>query len=68
MGLLQATEAIKLILKLGDPLVGRLLIWDALDGTFSEVKLRRDPMCPACGTEAAAQQPQTADVAFVAIS
>ena len=37
MGLLQATEAIKLILKLGDPLVGRLLIWDALDGTFSEV-------------------------------
>ena len=68
MGLLQATEAIKLILKLGDPLVGRLLIWDALDGTFSEVKLRRDPMCPACGTEAAAQQPQTADVAFAAIS
>jgi sulfur-carrier protein adenylyltransferase/sulfurtransferase len=68
MGLLQATEAIKLILKLGDPLVGRLLIWDALDGTFSEVKLRRDPLCPACGTEAAAQQPQTADVAFAALT
>src|SRR3954449_11194589 len=68
MGLLQATEAIKLILKLGDPLVGRLLIWDALDGTFSEVKLRRDPMCPACGTGAAAAQPRTADVAFASLS
>ena len=40
---------------MGDPLVGRLLIWDALDGTFSEVKLRRDPMCPACGVEAVAR-------------
>ena len=49
MGLLQATEAIKVLLKLGDPLVGRLLIWDALDGSFSEVTLRRDPHCPACG-------------------
>src|SRR3954454_8490587 len=68
LGLLQATEAIKLILKLGDPLVGRLLIWDALDGTFSEVKLRRDPMCPACGTEAAAQPPQTADAQFASVS
>ena len=50
MGLLQATEAIKVILGLGDPLVGRLLIWDALDGTFTEVKLRRDPNCPAAVT------------------
>jgi sulfur-carrier protein adenylyltransferase/sulfurtransferase len=49
MGLLQATEAIKVLLKLGDPLIGRLLIWDALDGAFSEVTLRRDPHCPACG-------------------
>src|SRR3954447_21059945 len=68
MGLLQATEAIKLILKLGDPLVGRLLIWDALDGTFSEVKLRRDPMCPACGTEAFARPPQTAETQFATVS
>src|SRR5690242_2583715 len=68
MGLLQATEAIKVILKLGDPLVGRLLIWDALDGTFSEVKLRRDPMCPACGTEAVARQAEVADVAYASIS
>ena len=68
MGLLQATEAIKLILGLGDPLVGRLLIWDALDGTFSEVKLRRDPSCPACGTQAVARQSDTASAAFVATS
>ena len=57
MGLLQATEAIKVLLKLGDPLIGRLLIWDALDGTFSEVTLRRDPSCPACGVDAARSQP-----------
>jgi hypothetical protein len=49
MGLLQATEAIKVLLRIGDPLVGRLLIYDALDGTFSELQLRRDPHCPACG-------------------
>jgi sulfur-carrier protein adenylyltransferase/sulfurtransferase len=60
MGLLQATEAIKLILNLGDPLVGRLLIWDALDGAFSEVKLRRDPDCPACGENAAHKEAQLA--------
>jgi molybdopterin/thiamine biosynthesis adenylyltransferase/rhodanese-related sulfurtransferase len=53
MGLLQATEAIKLILGIGDPLVGRLLIWDALDGTFTELELQRDPNCPACGVNAA---------------
>jgi len=68
MGLLQATEAIKLILKLGDPLVGRLLIWDALDGSFSEVKLRRDPMCPACGTEGFARQAQASEPAFAAVA
>jgi len=55
MGLLQATEAIKVLLGLGDPLVGRLLIWDALDGAFSEVKLQRDPNCPACGHDAVAR-------------
>jgi molybdopterin/thiamine biosynthesis adenylyltransferase/rhodanese-related sulfurtransferase len=49
MGILQATEAIKLLLGIGDPLVGRLLIYDALDATFQELKLRRDPACPACG-------------------
>lgn len=49
MGLLQATEGIKVLLGIGDPLVGRLLIYDALDGAFSELQLRRDPHCPACG-------------------
>ena len=53
MGLLQATEAIKVILGIGDPLVGRLMIWDALDGTFTELQLQRDPNCPACGVNAA---------------
>jgi sulfur-carrier protein adenylyltransferase/sulfurtransferase len=53
MGLLQATEAVKLILGIGEPLVGRLLIWDALDGTFTELQLQRDPKCPACGVGAA---------------
>jgi len=49
MGMLQATEAIKLLLDIGDSLAGRLLIYDALDGTFQEVRLRRDPACPTCG-------------------
>ncbi|HEX4010148.1 MAG TPA: molybdopterin-synthase adenylyltransferase MoeB [Solirubrobacteraceae bacterium] len=48
MGLLQATEVIKLILGEGDPLVGRLLMYDALAATVSEVKVRRDPQCPIC--------------------
>lgn len=63
MGLLQATEAIKLILGLGEPLVGRLLIWDALDGTFDELKLQRDPLCPACGESATDPVAQGAPVA-----
>ncbi len=48
MGLLQATEVIKLVLGEGDPLVGRLLMYDALAATTSEVKVRRDPGCPIC--------------------
>jgi molybdopterin/thiamine biosynthesis adenylyltransferase len=48
MGLLQATEVIKLILGEGDTLVGRLLMYDALAATVSEVKVRRDPQCPIC--------------------
>jgi sulfur-carrier protein adenylyltransferase/sulfurtransferase len=48
MGLLQATEVIKLILGEGDPLVGRLLMYDALAATVSEVRVRRDPQCPIC--------------------
>jgi molybdopterin/thiamine biosynthesis adenylyltransferase len=49
VGILQATEAIKLVLKLGEPLVGRLLQYDSLGMTFRTFKLRRDPSCPACG-------------------
>jgi molybdopterin/thiamine biosynthesis adenylyltransferase len=51
MGLLQATEVIKLILDVGDPLIGRLLMYDALAATVSEVKIRRDPKCPICSRE-----------------
>ncbi len=51
MGLLQATEVIKLILGEGDPLIGRLLMYDALSARVSEVKVRRDPDCPICSRE-----------------
>ncbi|MEO7033645.1 MAG: molybdopterin-synthase adenylyltransferase MoeB [Polyangiaceae bacterium] len=49
IGVLQATEAIKLILGVGDPLVGRLLTYDSLRMNFRTLKLRRDKNCPACG-------------------
>jgi len=49
VGLLQATEAIKLLLGLGDPLVGRLLTYDSLRMKFRELRLRRSPDCPVCG-------------------
>jgi molybdopterin/thiamine biosynthesis adenylyltransferase/rhodanese-related sulfurtransferase len=52
IGLLQATETIKLLLGIGDPLVGRLMTYDALAGEFSELRLFRDPHCPACGEDA----------------
>ena len=52
IGLLQATETIKLLLGIGDPLVGRLMTYDALAGEFSELHLFRDPHCPACGENA----------------
>ena len=49
MGVLQATEAIKLILNLDNSLASRLLVYDALRTKFRELKLRRDPKCPTCG-------------------
>lgn len=49
VGTIQAVEVIKLVLGLGDPLIGRLLIFDALAMEFSEVNIRRDPKCPVCG-------------------
>jgi bacteriocin biosynthesis cyclodehydratase domain-containing protein len=50
IGLVQATEAIKVLLGIGEPLTGRLLTYDALGMRFREVRLRRDPKCPLCGT------------------
>ncbi len=50
VGTIQATEAIKLILGIGEPLIGRLLLIDSLGARQRTVKIRRDPTCPACGT------------------
>ena len=49
IGLIQATETVKLILGIGQPLVGRLVLYDALNMKFRELKLRRNPECPVCG-------------------
>ncbi len=51
MGLLQATEVVKLIVGIGDPAIGRLLLYDALGATLTEVKVHRDPDCPICSRE-----------------
>jgi molybdopterin/thiamine biosynthesis adenylyltransferase/rhodanese-related sulfurtransferase len=50
IGVIQATEALKLITAIGEPLIGRFLIYDALRMRFRELKLRKDPDCPVCGT------------------
>jgi molybdopterin/thiamine biosynthesis adenylyltransferase/rhodanese-related sulfurtransferase len=52
MGLLQATEVVKLVTGAGEPLVGRLLLYEALGATFTELKVRRDPECPICSRPA----------------
>jgi sulfur-carrier protein adenylyltransferase/sulfurtransferase len=57
MGLLQANEVVKLITGQGTPLAGRLLLFEALGTTFTELKVKRDPSCPICGPEA----PEVAD-------
>jgi sulfur-carrier protein adenylyltransferase/sulfurtransferase len=54
MGLLQANEVLKVLIGMGEPLVGRLLLFDALDASFSELRLSRDPACPVCSDEARA--------------
>jgi molybdopterin/thiamine biosynthesis adenylyltransferase/rhodanese-related sulfurtransferase len=51
MGLLQATEVVKLILEIGEPAIGRLLLYDALGATLTEVKVHRDPDCPICSRD-----------------
>jgi molybdopterin/thiamine biosynthesis adenylyltransferase/rhodanese-related sulfurtransferase len=57
MGLLQANEVLKLVLGIGEPLIGRLLLFEALSTRFTELKVRRDPSCPICGPDA----PEIAD-------
>ena len=54
MGMLQANEALKVLLGIGDTLAGRLLLFDALDAPFTELQLRRDPACPVCSDAAVA--------------
>ena len=49
IGVVQATETVKLILGAGNPLIGRLLLYDALDMSFREMKVRKNPKCPICG-------------------
>jgi len=50
IGVIQATESLKLLTGIGQPLIGRFLIYDALNMKFRELKLRKDPDCPVCGT------------------
>jgi adenylyltransferase/sulfurtransferase len=49
IGVIQATETIKLIIGKGEPLIGRLLMYDSLAMRFREIRIRRDPDCPLCG-------------------
>ena len=77
IGVVQATETIKVLLGIGEPLIGRLMTYDALGMRFREVRLRRDPKCPLCGEApvirdlsihaegAEACEPATADVSAV---
>jgi molybdopterin/thiamine biosynthesis adenylyltransferase/rhodanese-related sulfurtransferase len=51
IGAIQTTEAIKLLTGIGDPLVGSLMVYDALDMTYRKIKVRKDPECPLCGKE-----------------
>ncbi len=53
MGTLQANEVLKLVIGIGEPLIGRLLLYEALGTRFTELKVRRDPECPICGEHAA---------------
>jgi sulfur-carrier protein adenylyltransferase/sulfurtransferase len=52
IGTMQATEAIKLILGIGEPMIGKMLLYDALEMSFTKLKVRKDPNCPVCGIPA----------------
>ena len=64
MGLLQTNEVLKLLLGIGESLAGRLLLFDALEGSFTELKLRRDPNCPICSDAAVAARARGEAVAL----
>jgi len=55
IGLIQATEVIKLILKKGRPLIGKFLIYNALESDFKTFAVKKNPSCPLCGEEATMQ-------------
>ncbi len=57
IGTLQATEALKLILGMGEPLIGKLLLYDALDISMQTIRLRKNPACKICGPEPADHSP-----------
>jgi hypothetical protein len=67
LGLLQANEVLKLLLGIGDTLAGRLLLFDALDASFTELRLRRDPECPACSDKAVEARKAGRPLATVAV-
>lgn len=56
IGMIQAFEAIKLLSRQGDPLIGRFLVFDSLDMTFNEFNIERDEHCPLCGKDASITQ------------
>jgi hypothetical protein len=58
MGLLQANEVIKLGAGIGEPLIGRLLLYESLGTRFTELKVKRDPACPICGDTADELSPE----------
>jgi molybdopterin/thiamine biosynthesis adenylyltransferase/rhodanese-related sulfurtransferase len=58
MGLLQANEVVKLVAGIGEPLIGRLLLYESLGTRFTELKVKRDPECPICGEHAAEISPE----------
>jgi molybdopterin/thiamine biosynthesis adenylyltransferase/rhodanese-related sulfurtransferase len=67
MGMLQTNEAIKVLLGIGESLAGRLLLFDALDGAFTELKLRRDPACPVCSDAAVAARAEGRPLSVAAV-
>ncbi len=68
MGLLQANEVLKLLLGIGDSLAGRLLLFDALDASFTELRLRRDPNCPVCSDAAVAARREGRPLAVAGVA